>query len=109
MLSRRGCVVALSLASLSPLILRAQSDDSFVRALQALDGRTPEDIASDETFWSLVRSRFEVASVTAVLKEHNLLVGRSDPYAGFFAIPSDRPRSLYYRQHGTFHRTRRRG
>lgn len=66
MLSRRECVVGLSLASLSPLALRAQGDGgAFARALQALNGRTPEDTAADETFWSLVRSRFEVVPENA--------------------------------------------
>jgi selenocysteine lyase/cysteine desulfurase len=61
MVSRRECVVGLTLASLSSVALRAQSDnDALTRALTTLEGRTPDETAGDETFWGVVRSRFEV-------------------------------------------------
>ena len=61
MVSRRECVVGLTLASFSSIALRAQSDgDAFTRALKTLEGRTAEEAAADETFWSVVRSRFEL-------------------------------------------------
>jgi hypothetical protein len=66
MLSRRGCVIGLTVAGFLPSALRAQGDaGAFLRALKALDGRTPGDIAADESFWDLVRSHFELVPENA--------------------------------------------
>jgi selenocysteine lyase/cysteine desulfurase len=54
-------MVGLTLAGFSSVALRAQGDrDPFTRALKAVEGRTPEDLVGDETFWGVVRSHFEV-------------------------------------------------
>jgi hypothetical protein len=61
-------LAGLTLAGLSSVALRAQrDDDAFTRALKAVEGRTPEDLAGDETFWGAVRSRFEVVPDNANL------------------------------------------
>jgi selenocysteine lyase/cysteine desulfurase len=40
--------------------------------------------------------------VGAVLRDHNVLVGGTDSYAGFFGIPVDRPRRLFIANAGLF-------
>jgi selenocysteine lyase/cysteine desulfurase len=63
MLSRRNCIATLALSGLSSVALRAQHDgDAFSRALKSIESRTPEDLAQDESFWSAVRTRFEVVA-----------------------------------------------
>jgi hypothetical protein len=44
----------------------------------------------------------DVARVREVLNKHQLLVGGTESYAGFFGIPEDRPRSLFIANAGVF-------
>ena len=37
-----------------------------------------------------------------ILREHNVLIGKTESYAGFFGIPSKQPRQLFIANAGIF-------
>jgi selenocysteine lyase/cysteine desulfurase len=74
---------------------RAERVDGFRSAV-----RVHSDHCAGLVAWEL--EGLDRQRVRPVLNEHRLLVGETEAYAGFFGIPSDRPRRLFIANAGVF-------